>query len=83
MIRPHIRIPLWAAAAVPAVAYIIRSSARGLDFAPDMPDDLLLFGALGGLMLLVARFRAATADEGDDDLTNEMHGEDSAADSER
>ncbi|MGB4593871.1 MAG: hypothetical protein WBI63_08885 [Coriobacteriia bacterium] len=46
MLRPAIKIPLWAAAVIPVAAYVIRSVARGMDFAPDLPADAIVFGAL-------------------------------------
>jgi hypothetical protein len=37
-----VRIPLWAALALPAAAYLVRSLViRGGDFAPDVPQDII------------------------------------------
>ena len=59
MLRPNIRIPLWAAAALPVVAYALRSAVRGT-LAPDLPDDLVVLVVLVFVLLLAARHRTAT-----------------------
>jgi hypothetical protein len=81
MRRPQVRIPLWAAVALPAAAYCIRSIARGFDFSPDLPDDVLVFGMLAVLLLAVAITRRSNKTyAGDEELTDEVDGEDHAAD---
>jgi hypothetical protein len=52
-VHPRIHIPAWAAVAVVAAAYVVRSALRGWDFAPDLPWDLVV--ALTLVALLVAR----------------------------
>ena len=44
--RPRVRLPLWAALALPAAAYVVRSVARGFDFAPDLPIDAIVLALL-------------------------------------
>ena len=45
--RPHLRIPLWAALAIPGAAYVVRSVfVRSGDFAPDLPQDAIVASAL-------------------------------------
>ncbi|MRR13522.1 hypothetical protein EG835_13965, partial [bacterium] len=45
MLRPHLRLPLWAAAAIPAAAYLLRSALWGT-LQPRLPEDAVVFGAL-------------------------------------
>ena len=81
MRRPQVRMPLWAAVAVPAAAYCIRSIARGFDFSPDLPDDVLVFGMLAVLLLAVAIARRSnSAYLRNEELTNEVDGENHATD---
>jgi len=76
VLRPHIRMPLWAAVALPAAAYVIRSLLRGGDFRPDLPWDLIAFGLLAIVILAVAVARSRTSHDGDGGLTDEMDGDD-------
>ena len=75
-------MPLWAAVTVVAVAYVIRSIARGFDFTPDIPTDVLLLGIFVGILILVAGARRALApDDGHDALAQQVEHEDDEADS--
>ena len=56
--RPRVRMPAWAAVAVVAAAYLVRSAVRGWDFRPDLPLDAAIGGVLIGLVVL----RTLTAD---------------------
>ena len=56
--RPRFRIPLWVALTVPAAAYVIRSAARGFDFAPDLPLDAVVLAVLLVVVAVVAWVRA-------------------------
>lgn len=53
MLRPRVRIPLWAAAAIPVAAYLIRALVRG-SLRPDLPQDAVAFGALLVVLVLAA-----------------------------
>lgn len=77
--RPRIRIPLWAAAALPAAAYVFRAILRGFDFRPDLPMDAVAFGGLALLMLTVgvARRLASASDQRHQALTEKMDHSDS------
>lgn len=83
MIRPSFRLPLWAAVAVAAAAYTVRSIARGGDFAPDLPGDAIVYGLLLLVVTAVALARSRAAHESDDDLTGDMREEDSTAGQQR
>jgi hypothetical protein len=73
-LMPRMRIPLWAAFAIPAAAYAIRSLVRG-SVAPDLLGDAVVFGALA-LGLVLAAFYGSAAQRRRDELPGEMHGED-------
>jgi hypothetical protein len=83
MIRPSFRLPLWAAVAIAAAAYTVRSIARGGDFTPDLPGDAIVYGLLLLVVAAVALARSRAAHESDDDLTGEMRKEDRAAGQQR
>jgi hypothetical protein len=71
------RMPLWAAVAVVAAAYVLRSALRGWDFRPDLPIDAVLAVTLVALVLL--RWfagRWASADQGDKKRPAEVERED-------
>ncbi len=51
-LRPRVRIPLWAAVAVVAAAYVTRSAIRGWDFRLDLPVDAIIGAALIALIAL-------------------------------
>lgn len=56
--RPRIRLPIWAALAVPAAAYVVRSLVlRGGDFTLDLPDDLIAAGVIAAAIALVSYAR--------------------------
>jgi len=74
--HPEIRMPLWAAVAIPAVAYLVRSIVRGMDFTPDLPMDALVFGGLAVLVLVVWLARRAAPHQGDDGSTKQVDGDD-------
>jgi hypothetical protein len=68
---------MWAAVAVVAAAYVLRSALRGWDFRPEMPIDAILGVTLVALVLL--RWfagRWASADEGDNKRPAEVQHED-------
>ena len=74
------RIPLWAAVAIPAAAYAVRSLLRGYA-TPDLADVVLLT-ALLVVLLLAARFGSA-AHARRDDLSDEMQDENDSEGTER
>lgn len=78
MIRPNIRIPLWAAVALPAAAYVVRSLMRGGDFRPDLPSDALAYFLLALVVVAVgiARSRTNLAHQVEESLAEEMDSED-------
>lgn len=78
---PRLRIPLWAAVAIPAAAYAIRSFVRG-SAALDLPADALAFGALALVLGLATRYRASAHDSRDE-LTEQVDGGDDAEPTER
>jgi len=67
--RPRLRLPVRAAIAIVALAYVLRSVVlRGGDFSPDVPGDAVVFTALAvGLVLVaIARRRGSARDTHDD-----------------
>jgi predicted nucleotidyltransferase len=60
-LHPEFKLPLWAAVAIPAAAYLYRSVARGFDFRPDMPVDALVLGMFAALLGVVYLGRRARA----------------------
>lgn len=77
MLRPDIRIPIWAAAGVPAAAYVLRSMLRGWDFRPDLPQDALVTVLLIALIAVASWNRSASrTHERSDHLAAEMNRED-------
>ncbi len=79
MLRPTIRIPLWAAVGLPAAAYVWRSANRGWDFRFDATDVLLgiLLLVLVGLTAVARRINDGSGSQrGDDDLSSQMNDED-------
>ncbi len=68
--RPRIRLPLVAAAGIPAAAYALRSLIRG-SLAPDMPGDAVVFGLVAVALLLGARYGSA-AQRRRDELSAQM-----------
>ena len=69
--RPHVRIPLLAAAAIPAAAYAVRSLVRGTA-APDLPGDAVVL-ALVVLALVAGRLYGSAAHGRRDDLPEQVH----------
>jgi len=67
-------MPLWAAVAVPAAAYAIRSIIRGY-WMPDLPGDAIAFGILAAVLLL-GRSYQRSAHDGNEHLEAEIHQED-------
>lgn len=75
MLRPRVRIPLWAAVAIAAAAYLVRSVARG-SFRPDLPQDAVVFGALLFVLALGALYGAAQRrNTGSDGELERRHGD--------
>lgn len=83
MIRPRIRLPLWAAVALPAAAYVVRSIIRGWDFTPDLPGDAIAYGLLALVVAMIALARARGFDSRNEKLAAEMDDEDGASEEER
>jgi len=78
LLRPKIKIPLWAAVAIPAAAYLIRSIGRGFDFRPDIPDDIIAMAVFVIALVIVGVFRRrARSDQSDDTASSEIDQEDS------
>lgn len=69
-LMPRLRMPLWAAVAIPAAAYAVRSLLRG-NATPELADVVVL-GTLLVVLLLAARFGSA-AQARRDELTREMN----------
>jgi hypothetical protein len=78
VIRPSFRLPLWAAVAIAAAAYVVRSVARGGDFTPELPGDAVVYVLLVLVVAAVGLGRARTAHERDEKLADEMDPEDDA-----
>lgn len=74
LLRPGIKIPLWAAVGLPAAAYLVRSIARGFDFRPDFPGDILAAGLFAVCLIVIGTVRRHTVppDEPDDGTDHEM-----------
>lgn len=84
MLRPRIRIPLWAAAAVPAAAYLFRSIVvRGGDFRPDLPVDAIIAAMLVVGIAITAWYRSGSAKAADEQVAREQDGEGESADERR
>jgi hypothetical protein len=70
-------MPLWAAVAIVAAAYVLRSIMRGFDFSPDLPIDAILLGAFAVLLAIVGVARSLTAaDHPDDAVDDKVDNED-------
>ena len=81
LLRPSLRLPIWAAVVIPIVAYTLRSIDRGFDFSLDLPGDLIAIGAWGiGVGLVwVMRSKSPTPDEVDDSVARHDQDEDGRA----
>lgn len=77
MLRPAVKLPLWAAITIVIAAYLARSALRGFDFTPDMPLDAIIAAAML-FMVAVRRWstRATPADEPRDDGAGDIDHED-------
>lgn len=73
--RPRFRLPLWAAVAIVAAAYLIRSVLRGMDFRLDWPADAVALGLFAAVLLMVAYVRNVIAREETDDADQPDHHE--------
>lgn len=63
--RPRIRLPIWAAVAIAAAAYVARSLVlRGGDFALDMPSDAVALTVFIVGVAAVAWLRTTQDDDG-------------------
>ncbi len=63
--RPRVRIPLWAALAIPGAVYTVRALAlRAGDFSPDLPGDAITGALLIAAVVLVGLARRAARDSG-------------------
>jgi hypothetical protein len=81
MLRPRLKMPMWAAAAVVAVAYVARSGLRGWDFRPDLPIDAVLATTLVALIVLRGTLaRSAPAGQPDEQRPSEVPDDDCPAD---
>ena len=58
-------LPLWAAVAIAAAVYAVRSLSRG-GWAPDLPGDAIVLALLVGVLALAATRGAATQRRRDD-----------------
>ncbi|MBS3974886.1 MAG: hypothetical protein KGZ89_08485 [Actinobacteria bacterium] len=77
LLRPKIKIPLWAAVAIPAAAYLIRSIGRGFDFSPDIPEDIIAAVVFVIALVIVGAFRhRAHSHQGDETASREIQQED-------
>lgn len=83
MIRPSFRLPLWAAVALPAAAYALRSLIRGGDFTPDLPGDAVASVLLVLVVFAVWLARTRFADPVEDELPGEVDEEDDSPRQER
>ena len=68
--RPHFRLPLWAAVAIVAAVYVVRSIVRGMDFRPDLPVDAIVLGLFVLVVAMVAYVRNVVAREEPDDAVS-------------
>jgi len=62
---PRLRIPLWAAVAVPIAAYAVRSITRD-SARPDLPMDVIVLACWLLVLLLAARYGSAAQRRHDD-----------------
>ena len=69
--RPRLRLPLWAAAAIPVAAYAVRSLVRGTA-SPDLPGDAVVIALVALALLLGWRYGSAAAERGGDHLPDQV-----------
>ena len=62
--RPRLRLPLWAAAAIPVAAYAARSMMRG-DASLDLPGDAVVIVLVAAALLFGWRFGSTAQRRGD------------------
>ena len=65
--RWSIRLPLWAAVAIVALVYLLRSAMRGFDFRPDLPGDAVVLVLFVAVLAAVAYARRAYGGDASDD----------------
>jgi predicted nucleotidyltransferase len=80
--RTGIRLPLWVAVVAPACAYVYRSFARGWDFRPDMPLDVIVLVVYAAALVAVSASRreSRSEDAGEDPRAEQDEEDDSRAD---
>lgn len=78
---PRLRIPLWAAVAIPAAAYAIRGLLRG-SMAPDLPGDAVMLASLAIVLVLASRHGSA-AQRRDCELTDDVKDSDDSESTKR
>ena len=69
--RWSIRLPLWAAVAIVALVYLLRSAMRGFDFRPDLPGDAVVLVLFVVVLAAVAYVRRTYGDDGSEDCHDE------------
>lgn len=82
-LRPHVRMPLWAAVAIPAAAYLLRSALRA-SLRPDLPEDGVVLVVLVVALAFATRYGSAAQrrkgelerEVGSDDSTKGQRGQD-------
>lgn len=75
MLRPSLKMPLWAAVGLPAAAYVLRGILRGMYFAPDLPADAVVIGVWILVIAVAAAVRTSSTNHGGDELTDDMDDE--------
>jgi predicted nucleotidyltransferase len=76
LFRTGIRLPLWVAVVAPACAYVYRSFARGWDFRPDMPLDVVVLVVYSAALIAVlAARRDSVTEHADEDSPAEKDDE--------
>jgi predicted nucleotidyltransferase len=75
VLHARIRMPLSLAVALPAGAYLARSIARGFDFKPDMPIDLVVLVMYVLVLSAAYASRRAAAKEAEREADEQDHDE--------
>jgi hypothetical protein len=65
--RPRFRLPIWAAIAIVAAVYVVRSVLRGMDFTLDWPADAIVLGLFAVVVVMVAYVRNVIGRESPDE----------------